>query len=113
MLVPVAPAELGRAEALALLFAPTALEDGLADEAVVEVVVEVAPIAPAPRMSMNTRFWPLLTLLMKVPAMAGMPLLDEAPVADEDVAEVDAEPAALLPPFEVNAPVHWFCVNSC
>ena len=96
------------ADALTLLPAPTALDEGL-----VVVEVDVPLIEAVPRISMNTTMSPLLAELRKVPAMEGM-LLDEAVADGEDVleVEVDVEPA-LAPLEDVNEPVHWFCVSSC
>jgi hypothetical protein len=100
----VAPAALGRTEAAPLAaapVAPTALEDGL----VVVVVVDVEVVGAAARTSMNTSIWPLLEVLMNVPAVAGVPLDDVDGAADDD--ELGDAPLLLM-----NEPVHSFCVSS-
>jgi hypothetical protein len=111
--LPAAPAEapvLPTAPVEALVV-PAALEDGLL--VVVVLVVDVPLVAAAPRMSMKTTLSPLLALLMKVPAIAGMLPEEEPAAAEEDVLLVDDEPEAPAPLGEVNEPVHWFCVSSC
>lgn len=102
-----APAALGRIEAPLLALVPVAPVALVLDDGLVVLVVDVDVVGAAARTSMNTSIWPLLAVLMNVPAVAGM-LLDE--VDDEDDEDDEPEAAPLL--LDMNEPVHWFCVSS-